>query len=1273
MRLKHLLPLLSSALLGILASLSANAQATTSLGGRVTDKTGAAIPNATITLTLTTTSAVRTNTSNGSGEFQFSQLQPGRYNLTVTASGFTAAERDNMDLLVSQPATVNVSLAVASVTTQVQVTSDVQPVLNTTDATMGNAFDSQQVSTLPIEGRNVPDLLSLQPGVTYMGRADDASGTTGVGNNGSDSRSGAVNGGHNDQSNITLDGVDVNDINNGYAFTSVLRVTQDSIAEFRVTTSNPNAEEGRSSGAQIALVTRSGGNQFHGAVYEYNRSNFLEANDFFNKQQQLASQEPNTPPKLIRNVYGGAVDGPILRDRLFFFGNFEGRRDDEGISVNAGEVPTDSFRAGNLQYEYAKNGTDAVYNLTPADIKGMDPQGVGVNQAILTIFNNYPEPNDKTQGDGLNTAGYRFPYTLQRSYNTYISRLDWNATRNGKHTLFWRGNLQSDNEPTAPAFPGQPPSSTTLTNNKGFAAGYTAILTNNLINNFRYGFTRQGVDDAGISNQPHVSIAAVAQPQAFTRSTAAIIPVQNIVDDVSWTKHTHNFQFGLNLRLIDDKRTSTANSFPDAQMNQGWLADGSTVANNGGPFDPQAYGYPAVDFSNYGNEYNSALLGLVGIITEGDAIYNYDKQGAPLALGAPVKRDYGWKESEAYFQDTWKARHDLTITYGLRYSYLQAPAEKTGTQVGSCMMNNGVCKPYSLSQYYEQSAIQGSSNGAASNVGELAFDLNGRYNGRSDFWTPQKLNLGPRVAFAYSPSPSGGLWAKLLGDSKSSIRAGYSLVFDHFGAATVNTFDYNGSYGLSTDLSNPPGSQYIGVAPRFTDLTTIPAGLLPAAPAGGFPAIPSSDQFSISWGLDSQIKTPYSHLIDFSIARELHNGSSIEISYVGRLAHHLLSQEDVAMPLNIANGGGAYYAAARQLALETRANSALGKKSTDISGVAEIPYFQQEFAALNGVDLGFGAGPATATQNVYQLFFQNIYNETYALYQLDVPDSLSQAGVNPNQTYPSYRYYHDQYSALYAWRSIGFSNYHALEVVYRQRFGAGLQADFNYTLAKSMDITSQSERLNTSGATNYAQILNTWDPNQLYGVSDYDVRHQINANYLWTIPVGHGKRYLSSAGRIADAALGGWETTGIIRWTSGFPFLVDNGAFYPTNWDIEGWAMQRSKIPSAATKRGHLQQRFADKDAVFAAFDHALPGESGTRNSLRGDGYYAWDAGLDKTFQLFDHAKLQFRWEMFNITNSVRFDSHSISATLDNQQNFGNATGELANKRVAQFSGRIEF
>ncbi len=1240
-----------------------SSQATTSLSGRVTDQSGAVVAGAKVTATSATTSAARTATTNNNGEYQFSQLAPGKYNLTVTAAGFEKVEKTGMDLLVGQPASMNVSLGVASVTSTVTVT-EAEPVMNTTDATLGNAFDAEQVEQLPIEGRNVPDLLSLQPGVTFLGRTDDQNGTNAAGNNDSDSRSGSVNGGRSDQSNITLDGVDVNDINNGYAFTSVLRVTQDSVAEFRVTTSNPNADEGRSSGAQVALVTRSGTNQYHGAAYEYNRSNFLEANDFFNKQQQLAAGEANKPPKLIRNVFGVALGGPVKKDRVFLFMNYEGRRDDEGVSVNAGTVPTAAFRGGNLQYQYAKgSGADSIYELTPADIKGMDPQGIGDSQAMLSLLNQYPMPNDPTQGDGVNVQGYRFPYTLTRSYNTYIARLDW--VLNAKNTLFWRGNLQNDDEPTAPAFPGQPPATSTLTNNKGFAAGYTEILTPNLVNTLRYGLTRQGVDTAGTSDQAHVYISAVAQPEAFTRSTSVIVPVQNIVDDVSWTRHTHNLQFGDNLRLIDDKNTTNANSFPDGQMNQGWLSNGSTIANSGGPFDPPVYGYPTVDFSNFGNEYNAALMALVGIIPEADAVYNYNKQGTPLAVGAPVTRDYGWKENEVYGQDSWRATPNLTLTAGLRWAYLQSPAEKTGTQVGACTLTASGCTPFALSAYYKGSEQQAAKGGAANAVGDFSFDLNGRYNHRADFWTPDKVDLGPRLAIAYSPAPDSGAWKRLLGQGKTSIRAGYSLVFDHFGAATVNTFNENGSYGLSTDLSNPPGTADVGTAPRFTGITNVPTQLLPAAPPGGFPATPSANQFAISWGLDSAIKTPYSHLLDFSIARELNQGSSLEVSYVGRLAHRLLAQEDVAMPINLQLGGSSYFAAARALALDSRAG-------VPVSSVQPIPFIEQVWGALDGVDLGMGAGKVSATQNVYQLFAQNIYNETYALYELDVPDVLSGAGINPNQTYPSYRFYHDQYSALYTWRSIGYSNYNALEVVYKQRIG-DLQADLNYTYSKSMDIVSQAERLNTSAGVNYAQILNSWAPNQLYGVSDFDATHQINANYVYLLPFGQGKKLFSSPGRLANELIGGWESTGIVRWNSGFPFMMDNGAYYPTNWDIEGWATLASKIPSHAAARGHLTQRFADPQTVFNSFEHALPGDSGTRNPMRGDGYFDWDTGLDKTFKITERTNVQLRWEMFNLSNSVRFDSHSISSTLDNPQNFGQATALLTNKRLAQFSARVEF
>jgi len=1242
-------------------------QATTSLGGVVTDATRAVVPGAAVKLVSPATGATRTTSTNKDGEYSFSQLAPGRYALTVTSAGFATVKKPPFDLLVSQHATVNISLQVATSVSEVTVSSSSEPILNTTDATLGNAFSKQQITNLPSEARNVPDLLSLQPGVTFMGRTDEDTGTQSNGNTGSDSRSGATNGGRSDQSNITLDGVDVNDINNGYAFTSVLRVSQDAISEFRVTTSNPNAEEGRSSGAQVALVTQSGTNAFHGAVYAYNRNNLFHANDFFNKQVQEANGQPNVPLKLIRNIFGAAVGGPIKKGVAFFFLNYEGRRDTQGFSSNGNTVPTASFRAGELKYCSVNSGCppSGVVTLSPSDLKTMDPQGIGADPAVLALLSTYPQPNNPTVGDGLNNEGYSFSYVTKRSYNAYTGRLDWNIRGNGKHTVFWRGNLQNDREPGGPQFPGQPGSNTLLTNSKGFAAGYTELLSSSLVNNLTFGLTRQGYSNKGLLSGPYVTLQSISSLIPTTSSNSTIAPVYNLVDNLSWTKHTHNLAFGTNIRFIETRTSSNALSYSNATGTYQYL-NPQAIAGGGGPFDPGAFGYPEVA-SHYKGNYNGSLMGIAGIINVGNVTYNTTKDGSTLPVGAPVARDYRWNEYEFYAQDSWRAFSNLTLTYGLRYAYLQVPAETTGTQVGICQLAGNGCAPgaFSLSKFVNQSSQLAVSGQAASGAGELGFPLNGRYNGKPDYWTPEKGNFSPRFAVAYSPNPTSGVWKKLLGYGQSSIRAGYSLIFDHFGAAVVDNFDTEGSFGLATTLQTSAGALKIGDAPRFTGVNDVPQSLLPPPPAIGFPGIPSVPG-AIYWSQDSAIKTPYSHVVDLSVSRAIRNGSSLEVTYVGRFGRRLLEQEDVAMPTNLVAAGTTYFAAAAQMSKMARAN---GGNGVDVTTIQPIAYWQQLFGAIGGQDIGFGPG-LSATQNIYELYYNNLYNEANALYALDMPDSATGAGINPNGAYPSNRFFHDQFSALYAWRSIGTSNYNALQVTYRQQIGLGLLADFNYTYSKSLDITSQAERLGTSGSVNNAQIFNTWNPNQLYGASDFDLRHQINANYIWKLPFGRGQRFASSLGRITDLLIGGWQTTGIVRWTSGFPFAVNNGNNFPTNYDIQGFATQIAKIPAG---RGKLQQQFADPAGVLAAFDFALPGDSGTRNPLRGDGFFQEDAGLEKAFPINEHMRVKLGIELFNVTNSVRFDAQSVSARIDGPNSFGNATSLLTNPRLAQFHARVEF
>src|SRR5712692_9388732 len=295
-----------------LAGSALSQTSSTSLQGTVTDQSGGAIAGATVSLVNSESKAERTVVSGAQGDYRFLLLPPGTYTLNVTAKGFARYEQTSLQLLVNTPATVNVQLKIGSGTETVTVTGEA-PVLNLVDASLGNPFSETQVKQIPLDGRNVPDLLSLQAGVAYTGNRSDLLNPK---VKDQDTRNGAVNGARSDQSNITLDGVDVNDQNSGYAFTSVLPTTLDSVQEFRVTTSNYNADQGEGSGAQVALVTKSGTNTLHGSLYEYPRNTNTSASDYFLRE----------PLKLIRNVFGASAGGPIQKNRLFFFANYEGTR-----------------------------------------------------------------------------------------------------------------------------------------------------------------------------------------------------------------------------------------------------------------------------------------------------------------------------------------------------------------------------------------------------------------------------------------------------------------------------------------------------------------------------------------------------------------------------------------------------------------------------------------------------------------------------------------------------------------------------------------------------------------------------------------------------------------------------------------------------------------------------------------------------------------------------------------------------------------------------------
>ena len=1227
---------LASFLVLILLSTTGYAQSGGStVRGTVTDANNNVVRGATVTLTDPERNFTRTQTTSDDGVYVFTAVPPGTYRLEITAPGFKTASVSGVTALVDTPTVRDIPLEIGAVSETVDVTSAAEAAINTSDASLGNSFERKRIVELPLNANNVVGLLSLQPGV---------------------SRSGFVNGGRADQSNITLDGVDVNEQQDGLdvitdeAFASVLRVTRDSLQEFRVTTTNPNAEQGRSSGAQVSLVTRSGSNQWHGSLFEIHRNTVTTANDFFNNAAGVER------PQLLRNIFGGSIGGPIKRDRAFFFFTYEGFREATATSV-VREVPLATLGQGIVRYRTESGesdpgcpaGTPAGVNcLTPAEIEAAyiaaNGSSPGINPEALAVLagaaQRYPV-NDSTVGDGLNTGGFRFNARTPTELNTYIGRMDFNLTSN--QTLFVRGNYQNDTVTRATyfssdcsvagdniqCFPDTPPL-TTWNHPKGLAFGHIWTVSNSIVNRFNYGLTRASFTQNGDSSENRVNFRFIFSPAAFQRTLSRTTPVHNFVDDVSWVRGNHTWGFGANVRLIRNNRNSLGASFDEAIVNPSFYnASGAVITD------------PFSDFES-SNDLRDALASVIGRYSQYSANLVYDANGQLQSVGTPTDRSFATEEYEWYIQDSWRMRPNFTLNYGVRWSTSTPVYERNGLQV---------VPNISLTDYFNQRVA--SSNAGVPFTDPITFVLGGKANNAPGYYKQDWNNWAPSVSFAWSPELPDNWFGRLVGrEGKSVLRGGFRMTYDRIGSALAVNFDLNNLAGFTSArninantfdvIDGELGPQFSGFNPNVRTLP-FPGASGPIPTTLNFPlTVPSDEDQRIEVSLDQGITTPYNYSFNFSYGREMGKGLSFEASYVGRFARDLLASRDIMQLNNLRDpvSGMTYYEAVNAL-VDFR------YQNREIGSIPSIPFFDNFFPFMPD---WWGDTSLTPTQAAYAFLAPasvggaDIIDYTFLQLLWDDSPNCTTCPFGGGPSRINNLFYQPQFGALSAFSTIARSNYHSFQMSVRQRLRDDITFDFNYTLGHSLDNASG---LQASASYGTAFIVNALDPEQNYASSDFDARHIINANWVVGLPFGRGKRFLTNSSNFVDQVFGGWQTTGIFRWNSGLPIQTPfDCCVWATNWNVQSNGVRVQPVQSSPTANGEngTPNIFSDPTAVYRSFRPARPGEVGDRNVLRAPGYISLDMGLYKSFRMpWEGHALQFRWEVFNVTNTQRFDGLTIS------------------------------
>lgn len=1210
------------------ASITAAAQTTAgSLTGNVVDLNNAGVAGAMVTITDTATNTSRTVQTNTQGTFSVPQLEFGTYTVNVVAAGFKNYTATEVKIDVGKEYSLSIALEPGSVQESVTVVAGVD-VINSTSAELNSTVSQRQIQELPLNGRNPLSLIGLQAGTSSNGAAN----TT-------------INGQQSSFTNITRDGINIQDNFIRANATDFVpdRPNVDDVSEFTITTQNAGAEKGYGA-SQVELVTPRGSQDFHGALFLYNRNSKFAANEFFNNLNEVER------PFLNRNQFGGRFSGPLplprfgeggpalYRNKAYFFGAYEGFRLRQSTTTTR-TILLPPARQGIFSYVDASGATRQINVLNAA--------GVTADPLIANrILGNVPTTgNNPRVGDQLNTTGFSFNQAQNVDREKFTFRFDVEpSSRQGYSLIINRGtetNLRPDIDDggfNRIPFGFQGADRQSVIGVWRFSP--TATFTNDLRGGWF--FSLPIFDRSSIPSNFFLELPLIDSPESTFERQGRDSHQYTVLDNAVYAKGSHSIKFG-----------GQAQFFRLMPFGPPAFADSTipTLTIGTGPATPSLLasqfpgGISATQLTNA-----NSLLGLLGGFVNSAAVtFNAATPTSGFVQGAFPINNLHFENYSAYIADNWRATPRLTLNFGLRYELFSPIREANGLALEPVIPPGG-----------DPVAAILNPNGSYNFVGTNA--------GGKNFFHWDKNNFAPVFSFAYAPNfKNRVLGAAFPGGGRTVIRGGYriSYVNDEFVRGADNALSGNDGLTQGVSLTNL-NLRASGGSPAFTT----PAFQVPRSYALNNEL---AGNFGTVFGIDPNLKVPLTQEWNFGIQREIGFQTVAEIRYVGAKSDNLIRALDFNQVQIFNNGFLADFERARRN-LSQFNNPACTAATAATTGCEVLSVFPT-----------IEAGGLLGNGTIRSLISSGQPGQLAFIYLANAFGGSSDLFLrNPNTGVADLLTNNAKY------------RYHALQTELRRRFAQGFQLQANYTFQKTLTNTGGV------GQTNFDPLLDINQPGLEYQRADYDATHVFNFNGIFELPFGRGKRFLDSGGW-SNQIFGGWTLTSIVQVASGAPFSIldTRGTLNRTGRSARQTALTslsqdqlRDLIGIFRTPNGVF---FIDPSVINPAtgraaegigttpfsgqvFFNVPPGTTGTleRNFLNGPWFVNWDAGLIKNFQISESTRFQIRAEAFNVLNRPNFFIGNVAFTPAgtsfniNSTNFGRVNTTF-DPRIIQFVGRFEF